>query len=180
LYASTLDAFKLDGAAALMRLRFIMLEAPTSRASDAAAAIAQRAAEYRKQSANKEVLIDGVKDNPSPELALITLNLAFGLAVATEHKYVAPDANDAVRFVNAMEKLVTVMAEMHESTPELAFVWKHAAAPLHELSKAGVLQTFLYQVAALAKLDGSREWLEEHPKERGQLQAALMEAHRKR
>jgi len=176
LYAATLDVFKLDGAAALMRLRFLTLEAHTSRASDAAASIASRAAEYRKQSENKEVVLDGLKGSTKPDVPLVVLNLAFGLAVATEQKYVAPEATDAARFVNAMEHLLTVATELHENTPELAFVWKHAAAPLQEFSKDGVLQAFLYMVAGLAKLDGSREWLGDHPKEWEQLQTALRAA----
>jgi tetratricopeptide (TPR) repeat protein len=173
LYAATLDSLKLDGAAALMRLRFMTLELHTSRALEAATAIVKRAAEYRKQGQDKKLVLDGLPPRPGPDTELAVLNLAFGLAVATEEKNLPGNASDAARFVNAMQSLLTVTAEMQEKAHGMDFVWQHAAAPLQEFSRNELLQAFLYMVAGLAKLDGAHEWLEDHPKEREKVQSAL-------
>jgi tetratricopeptide (TPR) repeat protein len=173
LYAATLDALRLDGAAALVRLRFMTLESQTSRASDAATAIVKRAAEYRKQGEEKKLVLDGFPPSSTPDMELVVLNLAFGLSVATEEKWIPADASDAARFVNAMQDLLTVTTEMHEKSEGMTFVWQHAAAPLQELSRVELLQPFLYLVADLAKLDGGQQWLEDHPEERAKLQSAL-------
>jgi hypothetical protein len=178
LYAGILDVSKLDGPAALVRLRFLTLESNTPRASDAAAAIAKRAAEYRKQSEEKKVVLDGLSESSAPDVTLVVLNLAFGLAVATEGKYVPAGASEAARLVHAMQSLLTVATELHETAPDMAFVWKNAAAPLQELSQRELLETFLYVVAELAKLDGAEAWLKDHPKERAQLQSAQASAKR--
>ena len=69
LYAAALDALKLYGAAALMRLRFITLESHTSRAFDAATAIVKRAAEYRKQ---------GEDEKAGPERSAADLQPGYG------------------------------------------------------------------------------------------------------
>lgn len=172
LYAAIFDVLRLDGPAALVRLRFLSLESHTPRASEHAAKIANRAAEYRKQSEKKELVLDGLSEDSSSDVSLVVLNLAFGLAVATERKYLPADANEAARFVHAMQSLLTVANEKHEKTPELAFVWKNAAAPVQELSQRGLLETFLYVVADLARLDGAEAWLKDHPEERAQLQSA--------
>lgn len=173
LYSAILDALKLDGPAALMRLRFLTLESHTLRATEAAAAIARRAAEYRKQAQGKQLLLDGLSESASPDVPLVALNLAFGMSVATEAKYVPADASEAERLVHVMQSLLTVTTEMHETGPELTFVWKNAASHLQELSRNDLLETFLYVVADLAKLDGGEAWLKDHPKERERLQSAL-------
>jgi Flp pilus assembly protein TadD len=173
LYAATLDGLKLDGAAALMRLRFISLEPHTPRAAEAAAAIVKRAAEYRAQSEQKTLVLDGFPQDSTPDTELVVLNLAFGLAVATERKYVPADASDAARLVDAMESLLTVTTEMHAKAEGMSFIWQYAAAPLQELSREELLHTFLYLVADLASLSGGQEWLEEHPNERAKLNSAL-------
>jgi tetratricopeptide (TPR) repeat protein len=173
LYAVTLDAYKLDGAAALMRLRFIILEPKSQRASDAATAIAKRVTEYRNEGKTADRATDGVQPNSKSDLALAALNVALAFAIETEHKYVAADAPDAARFVAAMDNLLTGTIVTHERTSALGFVWNYAAAPLEDFTKVGLLQTFLYYVAGLAKLDGSREWLEAHPAELEVLERAF-------
>ena len=173
LYASTLDSLKLDGAAAIMRLRFIALESHTPRAFEAATAIARRAAEYRKQAEDKKLVLNGLPQNSSPDTDLAVLNLAFGLAVATEGKYLPANDSDAARFVHAMQSLLTITTEVHENAHSLGFVWLHAAAPLQELARGELLQAFLYLVADLAKLDGGQKWLQDHPQETAKLQTAL-------
>jgi tetratricopeptide (TPR) repeat protein len=173
LYASTMDVMKLEGAAALMRLRFMMLELHTSRAVDAATAIARQAAEYRRQAAEKTLVLNGLPENPSPDTELTLLNLAFGLSVGTEHKYLPADASEAARFVHAMQNLLTVTREMHEKARGLDFVWQNAAVPLQDLARQELLETFLYLVAGLAKLDGALPWLEDHSEQRLQVHRVL-------
>ena len=173
LYAGILDAYKLDGAAALMRLRFIILEQKSQRASDAATTIAKRVTKYRNEGKTADRAADDVQLSSKPDLALAALNVALAFAIETEHKYVPADAPDAARFVAAMDNLLTGTIVTHERTSALDFVWNYAAAPLEDFTKVGLLQTFLYYVAGLAKLDGSREWLEAHPAELEVLERAF-------
>ncbi len=173
LYAGTLDAYRLDGAAALTRLRFIILEPKSQRAADAAAAIATRVTKYRNEGITTDRAADDVQVSSKSDLALLALNVALALAIDTEHKYTPVDAPDAARFVAAMTNLLTGTIVTHEKTAALEFVWNYAAAPLEDFTKVGLLQTFLYYVAGLAKLDGSREWLEAHPAELEVLERAF-------
>jgi tetratricopeptide (TPR) repeat protein len=173
LYAGILDAYKLDGAAALMRLRFIILEQKSQRASDAATAIARRVSTYRNEGKTADRAADDVQRSGKSDRALTALNFALAFAIETEHKYVPEDAPDAARFVAAMDNLLTGTIVMHEKTAAFGFVWSYAAAPLEDFTKVGLLQTFLYYVAGLAKLDGSQEWLEAHPAELEVLERAF-------
>lgn len=173
LYAAALDAYRLDAAAALTRLRFISLEPKSQRAADAATAIATRVTKYRNEGTTADRAADDVKMSSKSDLALVALNVALALAIDTEHKYTPADAPDAARFVAAMSNLLTGAIATHERTAALEFVWNYAAAPLEDFTKVGLLQTFLYHVAGLAKLDGSREWLEAHPAELEVLERAF-------
>jgi hypothetical protein len=173
LYAGILEAYKLDGAAALTRLRFIILEPKSQRASDAATAIAKRVTKYRNEVETADRAADDVQLSSKSDLALAALNIVLALAIETEHKYVPADAPDAARFAAAMENLLTGTIAAKERTSALDFVWDYAAAPLEDFTKVGLLQTFLYYVAGLAKLDGSREWLEAHPAELEVLERAF-------
>ncbi len=173
LYAGILDAYKLDGAAALMRLRFIILEPKSQRAADAATALAKRVTKYREEGKTADSVADDAKVSSRPDLALAALNVVLAFAIETEHKYVPADAPDAARFVAAMDNLLTGTIATHERTSAMDFVWNYAAVPLEDLTKVGLLQTFLYHVAGLAELDGSREWLEAHPAELEVLERAF-------
>lgn len=173
LYASILDAYNLDGAAALMRLRFIILEPKSERASDAARTIAKRVTEYREEGKTADRAAGNVQLSSKPDLALAALNVALAFAIETEHKYVPADAPDAARFVAAMDNLLTGTIATHQRTSALDFVWNFAAAPLEDFTQVGLLQTFLYYVAGQAKLDGSQEWLAAHPAELAVLERAF-------
>jgi hypothetical protein len=173
LYAATLDVLKLDGAASLMRLRFIMLESQTARAREAAAAIARAAEEYRKQRNDKKLVLNGLPPVPGADTDLVLLNLAFGLSVATEDKYLPPSPSDAARFVNAMQQLLTVTSELQEKSRGMDFIWQYGAVPLQQRLRSDLLQPFLFFVAARAGLGGGIEWLNEHPQERAKLEGAL-------
>src|SRR5690606_28975250 len=65
----------------------------------------------------------------------------------------------AERVVLAMKVFITISADAADKELKESFVWKIAAEPLLELNDREVLDTFLYHVAALGRVEGAAQRL---------------------
>ncbi|HKQ83851.1 MAG TPA: tetratricopeptide repeat protein [Steroidobacteraceae bacterium] len=174
-YALALDGVALHGAAALMHLRSIMWESHTPRARSAATLIVAQLNGYRDQAKQKKLVISGMPKTPSPDTDLVLLDLAFGMSAQLSSTKLPANATDADRFVNVLTDVVTVAGEIREKAPGGQFVWQYAAGPVLQLAQRGLLETYLFAVAAMADQQGATSWLNAHNDEVRRLTETLRE-----
>lgn len=188
LYALMLDDQGHASAALLMHLRFIMAEPGSDRAIDAAARVLQSfaGALSEEEGADKQITI-AMPSNDAKDIegtGFEHLNVALGIAGAV------PSTSDEgtpleppERFVVAMKLFLTIAAEASDNKLKQSFVWKIAADPLLELNEREVLDTFLYHVAALARVEGAAARINGQPEafdKLAQVMAELSERWRKK
>ncbi|MET0659208.1 MAG: tetratricopeptide repeat protein [Steroidobacteraceae bacterium] len=174
-YAYALDGVALHGAAALAHLRFIMWETDTSRAKGAATLVVAHLNEYRDQAKQKKLYISGMPKTPGPDTDLVLLDLAFGMSAQLSSTKLPENATDAERFVKVLTDVVTVAGELREKMEGNEVVWRHSAEPLLQLAQRGLLEAYLYRVAAIADQQGATAWLEAHHDDSARISEALRE-----
>ncbi|MGC3980237.1 MAG: tetratricopeptide repeat protein [Steroidobacteraceae bacterium] len=163
-YAGLLKALSSRAGQALMGLRFLMIEPDTERAVALVQAI-------DKSLSEGSAGFEAEESKPAVHISLGSLlhrDLAgFDMifpGVAAKAKLVAQEKNlnASDRFVWTLATLLTVMARDDDRPTAQGFIWTHSFNSLNTLSERGVLDTYLYHVAAIGKLDGAEAWLRAH------------------
>ena len=174
-YGLALEGVALHGAAALMHLRFIMSEPDTGRSRSAATLIVAQLNEYREQAKQKKLLVSGMSKTPGPDTDLVLLDMAFGMSAQLSSTKLPKNATDAERFVKVMTDVVTVAGELREKMEGNEVVWRHSAEPLLQLAQRGLLEAYLYRVAAIADQQGATAWMEAHHDDSERISETLRE-----
>lgn len=165
LYADLLNALGSRAGLSLMSLRFLMIEPDSDRAVEVVQSINKALTESSARfdlnsSANTLHISIGALliHRELIDFDMLLPALSAKAKVAAEERHL----NASDQFVWSLVALLTTMS--NTSDPELmqGFVWTHAYNSLLTLSKRGVLDTYLYHVAAIGKLDGATQWLDEH------------------
>lgn len=178
-YATMLDDQGHTAAALLMYLRFIMAEPGSDRAIDAATRVLESfAAALSEEGADKQINIT----MPNPDAKDLEgtgfehLNVALGIAGAVPGKSDDGSPLEAPeRVVLAMKFFLTMASDASDRKLKESFVWKTAAAPLLELNEREVLDTFLYHVAALGRVEGAAQRLNGQPEALEKLSQVMAE-----
>ena len=167
LYASMLDGQGHTAAALLMYLRFIMADPGSDRAIDAAAYVLESfAGALSEEGADKEIRITMPDPNAKDTegVGFEKLNVALALVGA------APRVSDDGTPLEAPERLglamklfLIIATDTADRKLQKSFVWQTAAVPLLELQEREVLETFLYHVAALGRVEGAAQRLHAQP-----------------
>lgn len=141
-YAAVFEREAQEGGALLMRLRYIM-SAPQSPAATGSA---------------EQVLksLDADAGTPSPGDAL-----AAALVEARQAAGI-PGTNPAERLNRFLQTFVLGVVSTEDPSFEASPLWSGGVEPLLAMADQDVLGTFLYFVGALARTEGSPEWLAAH------------------
>jgi tetratricopeptide (TPR) repeat protein len=144
-YGRILDAEVQPGGALLMNLRYIMAAPQSPAALGAAEAILKALDAQAVPSSGQDSLA----------AALIAARKAAGVPGAA-----AP--NPAERLNRFLQGFVLGVVAAEDPALEASPIWSGGVEPLLSMADHDVLDTFLYFVGALARAEGSPEWLTEH------------------
>lgn len=162
-YAAVLRQLGSQAGQALMGLRFLMVEPESERAMALVKVINQSllesSARYETSVANHVSLIGLMLHKELVEFDLIFPGVAAKARAAAQER----NLNASDQFVWSIAALLTVMARDAGSRQNEGFVWSRAYTSLNTLSERGVLDTYLYHVAAIGQLAGAQDWLDAHP-----------------
>jgi Tfp pilus assembly protein PilF len=183
-YALVQKGEGLTASSTLMYLRFLMLELHSDRTKEAAAiAIAPfiprpgdnnitvtlpKSGKANDANMMLELMLGVSRNSVIKDESEKKSNLVFGSDVIGND-------TDADRTVVAMHTFFLTVRVMDgkEAALKSDFAWQ-AVTPLWGiLAEQDVLTVFFYQVAALAEVDGGRQWLDAHPDRSKQLNAVL-------
>lgn len=168
LYATMLDDQGHTAAALLMYLRFLMADPGSDRAMDVASRVLESFAGplAEEEGAEKQITITMPNADAKDTEGTGFEHLSIGLAIASAVPRNADDGTPLEapeRVVLAMKLFITMSAEAADKKLKKSFVWKTAAEPLLELNNRDVLDTFLYHVAALGRVEGAAQRLNQQP-----------------
>jgi hypothetical protein len=163
-YAAVLGALGSRAGQMLMGLRFLMVEPDSARAKAVAKQLNQDFIDASEQYA---------REAAKPAIHLSISSLLYNELINFDVLYPGVAANartgaktrglgEGAQFVWAATALLTVMANRGDAVDQRGFVWTHAYSTLRTLNDRGVLDTWLYHVAAIAELEGAQAWLDTH------------------
>ena len=170
-YANVLEAQQNPVGAFYLWLRFLTLEPASQRSHEVAQDIYALVSPAREGDASSSTPVTlkagsmAKRDEFPAELAMMRPFFHVSVKKDGGDKSAAP--TPAATFVSSAKVLLGLFRKtINDNSSDLrSFEWQNSGVPLMELDRKKLTEPFLYYVAALANVEGAREWLKDHTTE---------------
>jgi tetratricopeptide (TPR) repeat protein len=169
-YANMLDAEQNPVGAFYLWLRFLTLEPASQRSHEVAQKLYALVSPTKDGEGSKDTTVTlkaGSSKHDGFPADLATMQMFFHVTVKTGSGDKSVTATPAATFVSTAKVLLGLFRKnIEDNASDLrSFEWQTAGVPLMVLEKKKLTEAFLYYIAALANVEGGREWLKDHTTE---------------